>query len=182
MKSVKISVLAIALLLGTSSVAEAQQRNRPLLVQATGAYLFTSGGHNVDNGWGVGGLVGLSFVPHVWLMGSLNYSWFSGADTLPNWKTDAYFAMLGYDIVPTGMNGAMIFFVGAGRVNFDRQEEGGVSQTFDAVNGGLKIVYDFNPHVSGTLDFGATLALSDGEFVGGDVWYFPLGLGLAFRF
>ena len=182
MKVVKISLLAIVLLFGASSAAEAQQGNRPLLLQVYGAYVFTSGGHNVNDGWGVGGTVGLTFIPHVYLMGSLNYSWFSGADTLPNWKTNAFFGMLGYDIVPTGMNGAMVFYAGVGRVTFDQQEEGGVRQTFDAVNGGLKIVYDFNPHVSGTLDFGATLALSDGELVGGDVWYFPLGLGLAFRF
>jgi hypothetical protein len=182
MKLVTMLLLGIALLHSASTAAQAQQKARPLLLEAYGAYVFTSGGHNVNDGWGVGGLVGLTFIPHVWLMGNLGYSWFSGEGSLPNWKTDGYFAMLGYDIVPPGMNGSMIFFVGAGRVTFDQQEEGGASQTFDAFNGGLKVVYDFNPHVSGTLDLGATLALSEGDLVGGDVWYFPLGFGLAFRF
>ena len=57
-----------------------------------------------------------------------------------------------------------------------------MSETYFALNGGLKVVYDFSPHVAGTVDLTVAVAFSEEEFVGGQTWFFPLGVGLAFRF
>lgn len=192
MGSVKHLLAVIVLALGLTSTAEAQQRAERLLLQGYGGYVFVSGVDLIDDGWRAGGLLGVAVTSHVWLMGSFSYLWHGeqeivGADTLtvetvPGWNNRSYFGMLGYDIVPTGMNGNFILFVGAGSVRFDPEADTLETRTYFGLNGGIKIAYDFSRHVAGTLDVAAAVAFSEEEYVGGNTWLFPVGLGLALRF
>ncbi len=182
MKSVKrLALVSALLLLVPISTASAQGVKRVLL-QGYGAFVPVRGGLLVNDGWAAGGLLGVATFPQVWLMGSITYYWLDGAADIPEWNNLGYFGMLGYDIVPPGLNGNMIIFAGAGGVTFEPNVEPVVSETYFALNGGLKVVYDFSPHVAGTVDLTVAVAFSEEEFVGGQTWFFPLGVGLAFRF
>lgn len=177
-----IPLLALSLLALPSTVRA--QRAERLLLQSYGAYVFTSGSYAdlVNNGLAVGGLLGLTIGRQVWLMGSFSYTWHDGEGDLFDWRNYGYFGMLGYDVVPPGMNGNMIFFVGAGSLTFDPRSEPLESEAYFALNGGMKIVYDVGRRVAWTLDLALAVALSEGELVGGDAWFLPIGLGLAIRF
>lgn len=177
----QLALLLVIVSLGIASRASAQSPRR-LLLQGYGAFVPTSGGLALGDGFAVGGSVGIMPVPHLWLLGSANYAWHRGADDLPDWESAAYYGMLGYSPVPVGMNGLMIFYVGAGSVSFEPQSSELPSEKYFAINGGIKLVYDFSRHVAGTVDVGAAVAFADEDYAGGDVWTYPLGLGLALRF
>jgi hypothetical protein len=177
----QIPLLLVVMSLGVASDAAAQSPRR-LLLQGYGAYVPTSGSLALGDGLAAGGVVGVMPVPHLWLLGSASHAWHRGSDELPDWEYTAYYGMLGYSPVPLEMNGLMIFYVGAGSVRFDPQSSELSAEAYFAMSGGIKLVYDFNRHVAGTVDVGISVALADKDYTGGDVWTYPLGLGLALRF
>ncbi len=200
MRTLKISWAVLGLmLLGLSSTARAQSGAR-LLVQGYGAFVPTSEGLAIEDGWSVTGTLGVSVLSRIWLMGSYSYYWHSAKDDLPDWNNRGYFAMLGYDLVPPGMNGNMILYAGAGEMTFELETEpvevvaqpvevvaepnaqGPDSETFFAVNAGVKVVYELWRHVAWTADLGVGVSFSDGGVVGGDMLFFPIGIGLGIRF
>lgn len=160
----------------------AAQHAERFLLQGYGAYVPTSEGLGLDWGFAAAGAFGLRIVPRAWLMGGYAFGQHEGEDGLPDWDTQSYFGMLGYDIVPPGMNGNWIFYAGVGGVEFDPGAASLEKRAFLALTGGMKIIYEFGRHIAATLDLGTSVAFAEEEYSGGDVWFFPMGLGLALRF
>jgi hypothetical protein len=133
-------------------------------------------------GWAGSGTLGYRVASQLWLMGNFTYYSLDGEGDLPAWKNYGYFGMLGLDVLEPGFNGAVIVHFGAGGITYKRDTAAASSNTYFALDGGLKIVYDLSRNVSGTLTAAATVAFADEETVGGDSWSFPLGVGLALRF
>lgn len=175
------ATVVIALVLASS--AQAQKRDLPLLIEAAGAYVVTTGSYSdlVKNGWGAQGLIGYNFARQVWLMGNFAVNWHEGEGDLPTWQNYAYFGMLGYDALPPNTNGDIIFYIGAGGVTFVPDIDQVDSRTYFGLNGGLKIAYDFSPRMALTVSASAAVAFSEEDFNGGTTWFFPLGVGLAVR-
>jgi hypothetical protein len=153
-----------------------------VLLQGYGSHVATSGDLPLGNGVSASGLLGARVVPHVWLMASYNYAWYGGEGDLPGWKSPSYFGMLGYDIVPSGMNGNWIFYVGAGGVTLDPDSGVFEKSTFFALNGGTKLVYDASRRAAFTVDLGIGVVFTEDKDGGGDTWFYPIGVGIAFRF
>lgn len=174
-----VSALVLSSLLSSSPLLA--QRTKQLVVQVYGANVFVSEGVLLDRGLSAGALLGLRTLPQTWLMGSFAYGWHEGEDGLPDWDTQSYFAMLGYDIVPAGMNGNWIFYVGAGGIAFDPEAADAERRTYFAMNGGMKLIFDVSRHVAWTLDLGFAVAFSEEAYSGGEVWFWPLGIGLAYH-
>ncbi len=175
--------ITVVFVLALASSAQAQKRDLPLLIEAAGAYVITTGSYSefVKNGWGVQGLIGYNFARQVWLMGNFAVNWHEGEGDLPTWQNYAYFGMLGYDALPPNTNGDIIFYVGAGGVTFVPDADQVDSRTYFGLNGGLKIAYDFSPRMALTVTASAAVAFSEEDFNGGTTWFFPLGVGLAVR-
>ena len=165
-----------------ASAAHAQRSER-ILLQGHGGYVFSSNccQDHVDNGFMAGAVLGLAVSQHVWFMSGFNYYWLDGEKDLSSWENRTVFGALGYDITPSGSNGNMILFVGAGSFTFDDKNELFESRSDPVVLGGVKIVYDFGRRVAGTFDVGLSVTLSEDEFIGGDTWLLPIAIGLAFR-
>jgi len=174
---------AVFIVLALASPAQAQNRDLPLLIEASGAYVVTTGSYSdlVKNGWGAQGLIGYNFARQVWLMGNFAVNWHEGEGDLPTWQNYAYFGMLGYDALPPNTNGDIIFYIGAGGVTFVPDVDDIDSRTYFGLNGGLKIAYDFSPRMALTVSASAAVAFSEEDFNGGTTWFFPLGVGLAVR-
>ena len=137
---------------------------------------------SLGDGWSVIGVAGIMPLPHLWLLGDIGYTWHRGADDGPDWQVTSYFGMLGYSPVPLNMNGLLIFYAGAGSVKLDPQAEDLDKRSHPAVNFGIKLVYDFGRHVAGTVDVAWMVAFADEDHVGGEIWAYPFGFGLAVRF
>jgi len=174
---------AVFIVLALASPAQAQNRDLPLLIEASGAYVVTTGSYSdlVKNGWGAQGLIGYNFARQAWLMGNFAVNWHEGEGDLPAWQNYSYFGMLGYDALPPNTNGDIIFYVGAGGITFVPDADQVESRTYFGLNGGLKIAYDFSPRMALTLTASAAVAFSEEDFTGGTTWFFPLGAGLAVR-
>ena len=175
-------LLLVALVsLGIADTASAQAPRR-FLVQAYGAYVPVSGDLALGDGWSVIGTLGIMPLPHLWLLGDVGYTWHRGADDSPDWQATSYFGMLGYSPVPLNMNGLLIFYAGAGSMKLDPEAEDSSVRSDFAANLGIKLVYDFGRHVAGTVDVAWAVAFSDNDYVGGEIWAYPFGFGLAVRF
>jgi hypothetical protein len=174
-----LALLALVLLCTSSASAQSPRR---VLIQGHWAYVPTSGGLPFGDGYALGATLGLMPLPHIWIMGSGTYSWHGGVGSSPNWDNVGYWGMLGYSPVPLDMNGLMIFYAGAGGARFDQESGQVATETYFALTGGMKLVYDFSRHVGGTIDLGVNVALSGDSDLGSDTWTFPLGVGLALRF
>ena len=182
MRIARKSLPFLVLILLCVASSASPQTPRRLLIQGYWAYVPTSGGLPFGDGYALGGVLGVMPLPHLWVMGSGTYTWHDGVGTTPNWDNAGYWGMLGYSPVPLDMNGLLILYAGAGGVRFD-QEVGEIpTETYLALTGGMKLVYDFSRNVGGTLDLAVQIALSGDGPVGGDTWTFPLGLGVALRF
>lgn len=181
------------MLLGLSSTARAQSGTR-LLLQGYGSFVPTSEGLSIEDGWSVAGALGVSLLPRIWVLGSYGYYWHNAKDDLPDWNNRGYFGMLGYDLVPPGMNGNMILYAGAGQMTFELEREpvafvvaqpnaqSPESEEFFAVSLGVKVVYELWRHVAWTADLAVSVSDSDEGRVGGDMLLLPIGIGLGIRF
>ncbi|NIR45468.1 MAG: outer membrane beta-barrel protein [Gemmatimonadetes bacterium] len=182
MRCPKLGFLTFVLSLLASSTPLLAQRAEKFVLGTQGAYVPAGGGTLIDDGWAAGGLLGVNFLPHVWLAASYEYLWLEGGPDMPRWDAQAVFGSLGYDIVPTGMNGNWIFYAGGGAVRFDPEAADLEKRTAFALGGGTRLIYDFSRHVAGSLEVGVAVAFAEESYIGGDLWLIPLGLGLTVRF
>lgn len=172
----------LALVWLASATPALAQRAEKFVLRAGGSYVLAGGGTPIDDGPAAGGTLGINFLPHAWLLGGYSYMWLEGEDDTARWDAQAIVGMLGYDIVPTGMNGNWIFYAGAGTIRFDPDSAALGRRSYLVLSVGTQLVYDFSRHVAASLELGVGVALADEPPVRGDVWLFPLGLGLALRF
>ena len=179
-----LSVAALALALVIPSTAQAQRPEKPWLLEASGAYVWTTGEYAdlVKTGWAAGGLVGYAVNPAIYVMGSFNAQWWTaGGDCVlcVDWTNYSYFGMVGYNVGARSSKADVLLILGAGGATFG--PDGADSQTYFALNSGIRSYFYATPTVAISVHVMASVAFA-GDFVSSTIWSFPLGLGLAFRF
>ena len=186
MRHFKWLTLALALVVLIPSTAQAQRPEKPVLVEITGAYVWTSGewGTAVKSGWAAGGLLGYAINPAFYIAGNFNTLWWSAEDCLlcVDYTNYSYFGMIGFNPAPQNAQYNGLILIGAGATTF--RPEGGESTTRFSMNGGFRGYFWVAPSVAISMDFMMSVAFMDDTVFPftSTVWSFPLGVGLAFRF
>jgi hypothetical protein len=179
----RLTLAALALCIVLPAAAQAQRPAKPWLVEISGAYVIPSGdfGRLVKNGWGTGAFVGYSVNPQFVVAGNFNVGWLEGDCALcVDFTNYGYFAMVGYNGAAGVSKGDAYVLIGAGGVTFSPKE--GESQTNFAMNGGVRTYFNLSPSVALAIDLMAVVAFTPADTFTGTTWFFPLGVGLAFRF
>ena len=185
------AALAIfALAASLPSAARAQRVENPWMLEWNGGFVAVSGdfGDKVSSAGAMGGLVGYGIVPRLSIMADVSVAWFGPQEEgIPDVTTLSYFGMLGFNVTNPASRADLLLVAGAGGVSFFETvaEEGAAqdlaSESYFAVNGGVKFMYNFTPKVAGTINLVAALAFTD-EVVGGDkTWFLPVIAGVTFR-
>ena len=186
MRRYKRLLPALALVVILPAAARAQAPEKLWLVEASGAYVINTGtfGDLVKNGWGGGALVGYAINEFWYFLVNANVQVASAADncaTCVKTTNYSYFGMLGMNVAPSQPDWDVLLIAGAGGSTFS--PEGANSNTYFALNGGVRGYYWVSPSVALSLDAMASLSFTDQQEVGtSSVWSFPLGVGVAFRF
>jgi len=177
--------LALALAVLIPSTVEAQRPEKPVLVEVSGAYVWTSGewGTAVKSGWAAGGMLAYAINPAIYLAGNFNTLWWK-ADSCAlciDYTNYSYFGMIGFNPAAQNAQYDGLILIGAGATTF--RPDGGESTTRFSMNGGFRGYFWVAPSVGIAIDFMASVAFVDETvFATSTVWSFPIGVGLAFRF
>jgi hypothetical protein len=169
-----------------ASGAEAQRLEDPWYVEGFGNYVLGTGAFAsaVENGWSAGGLLGYRLSAAWLVMAGASYAWWSGERGQVDWNTTSYFGQVGYDAARAAGSTRVILIAGAGATSFAPESEIVGSETYLALNGGLKVVQMFGRRFGATLNMIATVAFADEQASQFDsaTWSFPFGVGLSIRF
>jgi hypothetical protein len=177
--------LAAAVLLGATSVVQAQEHDRRFTLEARGGLNVPTFdiADAVDAGPSVGVGAALQVSPRVWLLGDVDLGFHSGASLGggidgPDAKVYHYIAKLGYSLVPEGSSPwSVIINAGGGAMTFD--VDGVSSNTYPAINVGAKIAYQLSPRASLLLSPQGDIAFTDEAEVGtSTAWVWPFTMGL----
>lgn len=179
-------LLSALLLLGLTSTAGAQVADRRVTFEARGGLNVPTFDISdaVDGGPSVGLGAGVQFAPRLWLLGDVDLGFHSGADLPgggqgPDVNVYHYIAKVGYSLLPESQSSpwSVIVNAGAGALTFD--VDGGVSNTYPAINVGAKIGYRLAPRVSLLLSPQGDIAFTDDEEVGtSNSWVWPFTAGV----
>ena len=184
-RSVRLTLAALALLVAIPAAAHAQRPAKPWLVEISGAYVIPSGdfGRIVQNGWGAGAFVAYSLNPEFLVAANFTGSWLSAEKNCllcTDFTNYGYFAMVGYNGAAGVQKGDAYVLIGAGGVTFT--PENGDSNTNFALNGGVRTYFYLSPSIAIAIDLMAAVAFTPADTFTGTTWFFPLGVGLAFKF
>ena len=183
---VRLTLAVLALCIVLPAAAQAQRPAKPWLVEISGAYVIPSGDYAafVKNGWGAGAFVGYSINPQFVVAANFNVGWLEGETCLSPLCRDftnyGYFAMVGYNGAAGMSKGDAYVLFGAGGVTFSPKD--GESNTNFALNGGVRTYFYLSPSIAFAIDLMAVVAFTPADTFTGTTWFFPLGVGLAFKF
>jgi Outer membrane protein beta-barrel domain len=177
--------LAAAVLLGATSVLQAQERDRRFTLEARGGLNVPTFdiADAVDAGPSIGVGASLQLSPRVWVLGDVDLGFHSGPSLGagidgPDAKVYHYIGKLGYSLLPEGSSPwSVIVNAGGGAMTFD--VDGGSSNTYPAINVGAKIAYQLSPRASLLLSPQGDIAFTDEAEVGtSTAWVWPFTVGL----
>ena len=184
LKDIRYAAAAVALLVGATAPAEAQEAARRFTLEARGGFNVPTFDISdaVDGGPSVGVGLGYQVSERVWLLGDVDLGFHSGAELTggfegPDVKVYHYIAKVGYAVVPEGTSPwSVVFNAGGGAMTFD--VDGGASNTYPAINVGAKIAYRLSPRVSFLLSPQGDIAFTDEDEVGtNNSWVWPFTAG-----
>lgn len=186
-----VPVFAVALVAATAPSADAQSDRSWLLELQGGAFVPLSPStwtEAVKTSVGIGAAVGYQLAPRVYLIASGTWGLVTGKEeAAPDWDVFGYFISGAYDLTE-GKSVSLLAQLGAGGSTYELNASVGESNTYFAVNGGMKALWHINPKVGLSLNALARASFAKKEDFGSTetgteiIWNLPLTAGVFFRF